>query len=641
MGNFFKDNDDLKFYVDEWIDWEPLVRLTENDYNYEYGFQDADEAVGFYRDVLEMIGKFVAEEIDPLVAEMEREHPKLVDGEVVFPDAFDEIFEKISQLDLHGMCVPRELGGMNAPLLVYMIQTEIMGRADVSISAHHSFHGGLAMALLAYSIDEETTEIDPETGEITSTRFQGAIEEIMSGDAWGSMDITEPGAGSDMAAMRTKAEQDEDGNWYVTGEKIFITSGHGKYHVVIARTEEDDDEGAFSGLDKLSTFLVPAYVENEDGERERVADVVRLEEKMGHHLSATCAMSFDKTPAYLIGDRGEGFKQMLLLMNNARVGVAFECVGLCEAAYRMARDYAEERESMGKTIDRHEMIADYLEDMKTWIYGIRAITVKAGWYEEMAQKLRMHALRLEKMEGDNSAEMERLEKKAEKYQWKARELTPLCKYIGAEKAVEMARMNIQIHGGSGYTQEYGAEKLLRDAVVMPIYEGTSQIQALMAMKDAMSTVMRNPQKFIKKLAQTRWRSLSSRDPQDKKLATIEHLLLRAKQYLVTRTAVDKFKSVSDLPMTEWLDALKEDWDPKRDFAHAMLHAERLIKMKTDLAVAQALYEQQKEYPERTAIFESFVERAEPRCRYLFDEITTTGDRLINRLHPEQLEEAAE
>jgi hypothetical protein len=640
MGNFFKDNDDLKFYVDKWIDWEPLVRLTENDFNYEYGFDNADDAVGFYRDVLEMIGKFVAEEIDPLVADMEREHPELVDGEVVFPDDFDEIFDKIAQLDLHGMCVPRELGGMNAPLLVYMIQTEVMGRADVSISAHHSFHGGIAMALLAYSIDEQTTDVDPETGEIASTRFQDAIEDIMAGEAWGSMDITEPGAGSDMAAMRTKAEQDEDGNWYVTGQKIFITSGHGKYHVVIARTEEEDEDGAFSGLDKLSTFLVPAYTVNEDGEKERLAEVVRLEEKMGHHLSATCAVSFEKTPAYLIGERGEGFKQMLLLMNNARVGVSFECLGLCEAAYRMARDYAEERESMGKTIDRHEMIADYLEDMKTWIYGIRAITMEAGWYEEMAQKLRMQALRIEEM-GGSQAEIDALRKKAKKYKWKARELTPLCKYIGAEKAVDMARMNIQIHGGSGYTQEYGAEKLLRDAVVMPIYEGTSQIQALMAMKDAMSTVMRNPQKFIKKLAQTRWRALSSRDENDRRLAKIENLVLRAKQFLVTRTAVDKFKSVSDLPMTEWLDALKEDWDPKRDFAHAMLHAERLTKMLTDLAICKTLYKQQKQYPERAPIFESFIERAEPRCRFLFDEITTTGDRLIERLNPQQLEEAAE
>ena len=233
MANFYKDNEDLQFYVDKWLDWEPLVRVTDNHYRYADGFDNVDDAVDFYRNVLEMIGRFVAEEVDPHVAEIDQNPPELVDGEVVFPEKFDDIFEKIDQLDLHGMCVPRELGGMNAPLLVYMLQTEMFGRADVSISANVGFHGGIAMALLAYSIDEGTTEVDPETGEILSTRFEDEIQEIMRGDAWGSMDITEPGAGSDMASMRTKAEQDEDGNWYVTGQKIFITSGHGKYHIVI------------------------------------------------------------------------------------------------------------------------------------------------------------------------------------------------------------------------------------------------------------------------------------------------------------------------------------------------------------------------------------------------------------------------
>ena len=639
MANFYKDNEDLQFYVDKWLDWEPLVRVTENDYRYDDGFDNVDDAVDFYRNVLEMIGRFVAEEVDPHVAEIDQNPPELVDGEVVFPEKFDDIFEKIDQLDLHGMCVPRELGGMNAPLLVYMLQTEMFGRADVSISAHVGFHGGIAMALLAYSIDEGTTEVDPETGEILSTRFEDEIQEIMRGDAWGSMDITEPGAGSDMASMRTKAEQDEDGNWYVTGQKIFITSGHGKYHIVIARTEEEDDEsGALGGLDKLSTFLVPTYVEDEDGQRERLAEVVRLEEKMGHHTSATCAISFDETPAYLIGDRGEGFKKMLLLMNNARVGVSFECLGLCEEAYRMARDYAEERESMGKTIDRHEMIADYLEEMKTDIYGMRAMVMEAAWYEEMAQKSRMHALRIEERD---ELEARRLREQAKDYKWRARELTPLCKYVAAERAVDMARTCIQIHGGVGYTKEFGAEKLLRDAVVMPIYEGTSQIQALMAMKDSLGSIMRDPQQFIKDMAQARWRSLSAGDEYERRLARMESLLLRAQRYLVARTAFDKFKSVSERPVSEWIEALSQDWDPKRDFAHAMLHAERLTRMMADYEICSILYEQQEEYPEREEIFLSYLERAEPRCRYLFDEITQTGDRLIEKLHPQDVEDAAE
>lgn len=631
MANFFKDNDDLRFYVEEWIDWDPLVRLTEQDFTDEYGFANTEEAVGFYRDVLEMIGRFVAEEVDPKVAVVDRDHPELVDGEVELPAEMDEIFDKIEGLDIHGMCVPRELGGINAPLMLYMLMTEMFGKADVSIAAHHGFHGGIAMALLVYSVMEGSADFD-DNGRIIGTRFDEAISEIISGEAWGSMDITEPGAGSDMGAIRTKGEQDDEGNWFVTGQKIFITSGHGKYHIVIARTEPDEEgDQAFDSLKKLSTFLVKAYDEDAEGRRTRYVTVDRLEEKMGHHASPTCAVSFERSPAILIGERGEGFKHMLLLMNNARIGVAFESIGLCEKALELARDYAAERESMGKTIDRHEMIADYLDEMAVDIKGMRAMAMESAYWEELSQKQEIMATRAEAM-GDE-VEARRLTRKAKRNKWKARRLTPLLKYIAAEKAVEMARRSLQIHGGAGYTTEYGAEKLLRDAVVMPIYEGTSQIQALMAMKDALGRIMKNPQSFVRDVAQARWRSVSARDPLERRLARMQSIALATQQHLVTRTAVDKFKSISQLPVTEWAGELTGEWNPKRDFAHAMLHAERLTQILADVAIAELLYDQQRDYPERRALAEAHMERAEPRCRYLQDVITSTGDRLLDELHP--------
>lgn len=633
MANFYSDNEDLRFYVEKWIDWEPLVRLTEHDFNYEDGFKDTGEAVEFYQEILELLGGFIGDEIDPHIAKMEREGPRYEDGDVLFPAKFDSIFEQIGELGIHGICVPRELGGMNAPLLIYMFQIGMMARADVSISAHHGFHCGIAMVLLVTSIAEGSTEFDPQTGHITSTRFGDEITDIMSGANWGSMDITEPDAGSDMAALRAKAELDEDGVWRVSGSKIFITSGHGKYHIVIARTEFDDEEK--TGLKSLSTFLVPAWTEDADGNRVRVATVERIEEKLGHHLSATCEVHFDNAPAYLLGERGDGFRQMLLLMNNARIGIGFESLGLCEAAYRMARDYAAERESMGKTIDRHEMIAEYLDQMSIDIIGIRAMAVEAAYHEELAQKYKIMAAAT-----TDAQESERALKLYKEHQWKARLLTPLLKYQAAEKAVEMSQMAIQILGGVGYTSEYGAEKLLRDAMVMPIYEGTSQIQALMAMKDSMSSIMKNPQAFVKRVAQARWKSVSERDPLARRVAKLESLALGAQQYLVTKTAVDKFKSLSNVPIFDWPQELTKEWDPKHDFAYAMLHAERLSRLLIDLNICELLYAQQLEYPERAGLLERYLERAEPRCRYLHDEITTTGERLIARLHPERAGESA-
>jgi hypothetical protein len=324
---------------------------------------------------------------------------------------------------------------------------------------------------------------------------------------------------------------------------------------------------------------------------------------------------------------------MLTLMNNARLGVGFECLGLSESAYRSAKEYASERASMGKTIDRHEMIAEYLETMQTEIQGIRAMAVTAGFHEEMAQKLAL-TIRY----GDlDEVERKRMERLMKSHQRKSRRITPLLKYFGAEKAVEHARTALQIHGGNGYTREYLPEKLLRDALVMPIYEGTSQIQALMAMKDTLGGIIANPQAFVRRMAQARWRSLSSRNPLERRVAQLQALSFSAQQHLVLKTAGDKVKGLRAKPIGEWSDELMKNWDPKRDFAYAMLHAERLIQLLGETTIAELLLRQAQKHPERVEILERHLERAEPKARYLHDQITTTGQRLLEKLSPEAAE----
>ena len=635
-----KDNADLQFYVDKWIDWDALVNQVEFGFRLKDGFTNTDEAVEFYTDILDMVGAYVADEVAPHAAAIDHQKAVLVDGEVQYPKAHEKIFKGLADLQLHGMCLPRELGGLNVPLVVYMLNAEVFGRADVSMMTHHSFHGGMAMAMLVYSIREGSTEFDLDAMQIKSTRFDAEIRDIASGRTWGAMDITEPNAGSDMAALRTRAEQDEDGNWYVTGQKIFITSGDGRYHFVIARTEDSaDPDDPMAGLGGLSFFLVPAWTDNPDGTRTRHVTIDRLEDKLGHNGSATCSVIFERSPAQLIGERGQGFRQMLLLMNNARVGVGFEALGLCEAAYRLAKEYAADRVSMGKTIDRHEMIADYLDEMAVDVAGIRAIGVHSAFHEEMAQRIDMELRFLHEEGSDSHRE---LAKKLKFHQWESRRMTPVLKYLASEKAVSMAQMAIQIHGGVGYTKEYGAEKLLRDAMVLPIYEGTSQIQSLMAMKDGLGRVMKNPQAFVREIAQNRWRSMSASDPLERRAAKIRGNFLAAQQHLIAKTASHKFRAVSDLPLAERPKAFMQDWDPKRDFAFAMLHAERLMLLNADALIAELFWAQASEHSERRELLEAFLERAEPRGRYLLDQITTTGSRLLSTLRvPTVVADAAE
>jgi hypothetical protein len=170
---------------------------------------------------------------------------------------------------------------------------------------------------------------------------------------------------------------------------------------------------------------------------------------------------------------------------------------------------------------------------------------------------------------------------------------------------------------------------------MPIYEGTSQIQSLMAMKDILTGIMKNPQAFVLKQAQTRWRSVSSRDALERRLAKLQLLSLSAQNYLITRTAGGKLMTLPEKPVSEWIDALSKNWDPKRDFALAMLHAERLTRILADELICELFYEQSRQAPERREVLARYLDRAEPRCRFLLEEMTTTGSRLLKSLRREE------
>lgn len=622
MANFYNDNKDLQFYVDKGIDWQKLYDVVELEK--DATFADVDEAVEFYRDMLGLLGEFAAEEVAPRAAAFDRFHQHIEDGEVVEAPELYEIYQKAIEIEMHRLPLPREFGGMNAPLVVNYLNHEMLARGDVSVMTHFGFHSGIAMALLVYSVHEGSAVLDAEKGVLTDTPYKEAIEQMATGAAWGAMDITEAGAGSDMAAIRTQAVQDKKGNWSVTGEKIFITSGHGKYHIVIARTE---DAAKKPGLEGLSLFLVETYKDGPDASRIRKETTLgRVDEKIGHHGSATCVINFDKSPARLLGKRGEGFKLMLMLMNNARIGVSFESIGLCESALRMTKAYAAERVSMEKTIDQHEMIADMLDEMQTDIQGIRAMAVACAFNEEIAQRSKIKKL----MYAEDSEERKALEKEIKTRTGQSRLYTPLLKYLAAEKAVEMGRRAIQIHGGAGYTTECGAEKLLRDALVLPIYEGTSQIQSLMATKDNLLWIMKNAKEFAARYARAVSDSMTERDPRKKSLALLHRRVYAAQRNLMTRIVGKKAKLAWNGTFNDWKNNMK-DWDPKRDFAPALLHAEKLTRMLADVAICDILFEQGSKHAERMELFDRYLERALPRSRGLYHQITTTGDRILGKL----------
>ncbi len=629
--NFYTDNADLRFHIEKRIDWQVMYDLVEYGASAEDKPETVADAREIYEDVLKELGKFCAKSVAPVARTIDGESTELVDGVVKESPAFAKVFKSLKKLQVYGLPVPRELGGLNAPAIVYMAASEVMARADVSCMTHFGFHTGVPMSLITYALRDPRTVV--EGGRLISTPYDREIDEMITGKEWGCMVLTEPGAGSDLGVIRTTAVPGEGENWLLTGEKIFITSGHGKYQLVLARTEDPDK---VPGLKGLSLFLVDQWIVD-NGERKDNVRIGKVEHKIGHHGSPTCSLVYENSIGKLIGKRGEGFELMLVMMNFARIAVGFEGLGIMEAATRLAKSYAAERITMGKSIDRHEMVADFLEDMDLWTRGVRSLLFRSAQLTEQSQRYEQ----LLKFDPPSDEEARaKLERKVKRLKREARNLTPLCKYAGSEKAVDLARLSMQILGGAGYTTEWDAEKLLRDALVLPIYEGTSQIQSLMALKDQLMAALQNPQKFLSKVARANVNRLTAKEPLERMLSKMYAHKYSALQTILVRIASKKFKKTRVMPVGEWTDALFSQWDPKLDFAPGRLHAERLAKILIDVEISRSLVDDAEAYPERRWIAERFMARADRRCRALLVEIEEHGDDLLADLAARNAEDEA-
>lgn len=616
MANFYLDNDDLRFNIEQ-QNWDKLFPLVEPDTSDPDAPRNVEEAKVLYHEFLRSLGEYIAEEIDPKAHLLDQQHPSLEKGEMIDAPVMREFIKGLSEMGAMALPFSRHVGGHNLPWLVANAVCEMTARADVSLMTYYGFFSGIGLAFQFFAVEEGSFTADGK--KITSTRFDHAIRDFVSGKTCGAMCLTEPQAGSDLGQIRTTARLDDDGYWYLNGQKIWITCGHGEHHLVLARSE---DSAQAPGLKGLSLFYVPAHIEK-DGVRVRNFEIGGQEKKMGQHSSVTVTLNYDDSRGELVGQRGHGFRNMLLVMNDARLLVGYEGLGLSEKAYRMAKAFAEDRFAMGKKIADHEIIADYLDEMDVEIKALRCLAFKAGFHEEMANRLKSY-IRIDKTLPEVDLKIKENELKDHK--WQARLSTPLVKYYASEYAVRAARLTMQIMGGVGYMQEYHAEKLMRDALILPIYEGTSQIQALMVLKDHLQHAMRNPAKFISKMATAKFETLSAKSPEERQLARLESLYYSSMQTIMTRMVADKFGDLKDKPLTDWKTAFLKTWDPKTDFSFGLLHAERFCQITSKLWMARALVKQalalndvamQKE---RLRLASRFMERAEPKMRGLIYEI---------------------
>ncbi len=469
MGNFYRDNDDIQFLVKH-IDLEQLASVFEEDFRFakefDYAPCNATEAVTNYDMVLSALGELCADFIAPRAESVDREGNKLnADGSVTRPKGTRESLEKLAQAQVMGFTLPHRFGGLNFPNLVYSMAIELISRADVSLMNLFGLQG-IADTINMFASEEIKQEYLPAFAE---------------GKVTGAMVLTEPDAGSDLQAVKLKAFQDSQGNWFLHGVKRFITNGCGEVLLVLARSEPDRAGGM--GLSLLVAEPGPTV------------HIRRLEDKLGIHGSPTCEIFFDNTPCRLIGERQRGLVPYVAsLMNGARIGIAGQSVGLAEAAYRIARDYAASRKQFSVAIEKLPAVRDMLIAMKIAIEAGRALLYETSRVVDLAIG---YNRQLEKNPPQDAAELKGLKEKARIYKRFAGMLTPMSKYFCSEMCNRVAYDSIQVLGGSGFMRDYASERLSRDARITTIYEGTSQLQIVAAVRGVCSGTA---EKYLAELA---------------------------------------------------------------------------------------------------------------------------------------------
>ncbi len=448
MANFYTDNADLKHHLHHPL-MEKIVALRERNYTeadkYDYAPADFDDAMDNYERVLDIVGDICGNTIAANAEAVDHQGASCSDGRAHYADATVENLDVCRKAGLMGMAMPRRFGGLNFPITPYIMAAEIVSRADTGFENLWGLQD-CAETLYEFGNDEQRAKYIPR---------------VCEGETM-SMDLTEPDAGSDLQSVMLKATQKEDGTWVLNGVKRFITNGDSDIHLVLARSEEGTKDGR-----GLSMFI---YDKRNGG-----VTVRRIENKMGIKGSPTCELVYKNAPAELCGSRRMGLiKYVMALMNGARLGIAAQSVGVSELAYREAHQYAMERHQFGKAIIEFPAVSEMLAVMKAKLDASRALLYECSRFVDM-YKIYEDIARERSLTPDERAEMKHYSRLADA-------LTPLAKGLGSEYCNQNAYDCIQIHGGSGFMKDYACERLYRDARITSIYEGTTQLQVVAAIR---------------------------------------------------------------------------------------------------------------------------------------------------------------
>ncbi|MCD8264694.1 MAG: acyl-CoA dehydrogenase family protein [Tannerellaceae bacterium] len=449
MANFFLDNPSLKHHLHHPL-MKRIVELKERNYTdkdkFDYAPIDFEDAMDSYEKVLEIVGEICGEIIAPNAEGVDHDGPSVADGRVTYAPDTQQNLDAVRKAGLMGIAMPRRYNGLNFSCVPYMMAADLVSRADAGFE---NLWGLQDCAETLYEFGNEDQR-------------QRYIPRICGGETM-SMDLTEPDAGSDLQSVMLKATySEEDGCWYLNGVKRFITNGDADVHLVLARSEEGTKDGR-----GLSMFI---YDKRDGG-----VNVRRIENKLGIKGSPTCELVYKNAKAELCGSRKLGLiKYVMALMNSARLGITAQAVGLSEAAYREGLAYAKDRKQFGKAIIAFPAIYEMLALMRAKTDASRTLLYETTRFVDIYKALE-DISRERKLTPEERTEMKTYSKLADAY-------TPLGKAMATEFANQNTYDAIQIHGGSGFMKDYACERLYRDARITNIYEGTTQLQVVAAIR---------------------------------------------------------------------------------------------------------------------------------------------------------------
>ena len=448
MANYYSDHPEIEFHLNHPL-MKRVVDLKERNYAEKDQFEDApvnyEDAIENYKRLLDITGDVAANIIEPNSEDVDLEGPHLENGRMIYASKTFENLDATRKAGLWGLSMPRRYGGLNLPNAIFSMASEIIAAADAGFQNIWSLQSCID-TLYEFGSEEQR---------------QKYIPRICAGETM-SMDLTEPDAGSDLQRVMLKATQDEDGTWRLNGVKRFITNGDSDIHLVLARSEEGTKDGR-----GLSMFI---YDKRDGG-----VTVRHIEHKLGIHGSPTCELVYKNAKAELCGNTRLGLiKYVMALMNGARLGIAAQSVGVEQEAYNEGLAYAKERAQFGEKIINIPAVYDMLSRMKAKLDAGRSLLYCCARYVDIYKALEDIA-RDTKLTPEERQEMKKYTRLADAF-------TPLAKGMNSEYANQNAYDAISIHGGSGFIMEYKCQRLFRDARIFSIYEGTTQLQVVAAIR---------------------------------------------------------------------------------------------------------------------------------------------------------------